>query len=68
MTQDYQQARQWYEKGAAAGSADSMYSLGYLYEQAQGVTKDYQQARQWYERAAAAGNKNAQERLIVLPQ
>ncbi len=45
-----------------------MYGLATLYEHGLGVTQDYQQARLWYEKAAAAGIKEAQERLMALPQ
>ena len=40
VAQDYTQARQWYEKAAAAGNAQAMYNLGWLYEHGQGVARD----------------------------
>jgi TPR repeat protein len=63
VTQDYQQARQWWEKGAATGSAAATYDLGTLYAHGHGVTQDYQQARQWFEKAAAAGEAAAMDAL-----
>lgn len=66
-TSDYGQARQWFQKAAAAGSATAMYNLGVMHEHGHGVAKDYAQARGWYEKAVAAGNAPAAERLSHLP-
>jgi TPR repeat protein len=63
---DYGQARQWYEKAAAAGEATAMTRLGWLYEVGWGVPQDYGQARQWYEKAASYGDIMAKERLQEL--
>jgi len=68
VAQDYQQARQWFEKGAAAGDANAMDNLGVMYQYGQGMTPDYQRARQWYQKAIAAGNENAKQHLQNLPQ
>lgn len=64
--QDYQKARQWYERAAAAGSATGMASLGYLYGFGQGVPADAQKARQWYDKAIAAGNVEAMAYIGIL--
>src|SRR5262245_37582433 len=66
VAQDYGQARQWYEKAAAAGSAGAMANLGMLYHNGQGVAQDYEQARQWYEKAAAGGDDRAMNSLGLL--
>ena len=66
VAQDYGQARQWYEKAAAVGSAAAMQNLGVLYRDGQGVPQDYEQARQWYEKAAVHGNEYAKTRLQEL--
>jgi TPR repeat protein len=66
VAQDYQQARQWFEKAAAAGNIYGMSGLGELYRDGEGVAQDYQQARQWYEKAAAAGETVAMQNLGVL--
>ena len=50
MTQDYAEAKRWYEKGAAAGNSGAMSSLGYIYELGEGVTKDYVEAKRWFEK------------------
>jgi TPR repeat protein len=60
---DYAQARQWYEKAIAAGSAEAMNNLGLLYDRGQGAKQDYAQARQWYEKAIAAGIAEAMNNL-----
>jgi TPR repeat protein len=68
VQQDYQQARQWYEKAVAAGDAAAMTYIGVLYHNGNGVDRDYKQARHWYEKAATAGNADAKERLKNLPK
>jgi TPR repeat protein len=67
VTQDYAQARRWYQKAADAGSAEAMYRLGEMYEEGEGVTQDYAQARRWYQKAADAGNSEARQALLRLP-
>jgi TPR repeat protein len=64
MPQDYQKAREWYKKGAAAGSARAMYCLGNMYDHASGYFGENEQmdcklARSWYEKSAAAGYADA---------
>lgn len=60
VTQDYAQARQWYEKAVAQGNANAQANLGTLYLNGQGVPQDYALARQWYAKAIAQGNADAQ--------
>jgi TPR repeat protein len=63
ITQDYAQARQWYEKAAVGGIAAAMFNLGRAYENGEAVPMDHHRAREWYEKAAAAGDSNAVSRL-----
>jgi len=63
---DHAQARHWFQKAAAAGSAAAMHNLGAMYEHGHGVAQDYAQARGWYRRAAEAGHAPAAERLYRL--
>ena len=46
-------AKEWYDKGAAMGSALAMANLAALFEHGRGVSQNLVQARLWYERAAA---------------
>ena len=55
VSQDYVQARQWYEQAAAQGNAWAQWALGYAYYLGEGVPQDYAKAREWYEKAAAQG-------------
>ena len=66
VTQDYQKARQWWEKAAGEGHGAAMSNLGGLYYFGYGVTRDYVQARQWFEKGAAAGSAVAMYHLGVL--
>ena len=66
VQQDYQKAREWYEKAAAQGLPEAQLNLGILYDQGLGVRQDYQKAREWYEKAAAQGLPEAQLNLGIL--
>jgi uncharacterized protein len=48
VSQDYVQARQWYEKAAAQGDARAQYNLGVLYGKGLGVPQDDVRAYMWY--------------------
>jgi TPR repeat protein len=66
VTKDYTQARQWYEKSAAAGNPMAIANLGLYYANGWGGPKDAAQARNLWEKAAAAGNDQAKEALKKL--
>jgi TPR repeat protein len=68
VTQDYAQARTWYEKSAANGNAAAANDLGVLYYLGGGAAQDYAQARSLFEKAAAAGNSGAMNNLGTLYQ
>jgi TPR repeat protein len=63
VTQDYAEAKRWYEKAAAAGNSAAMNNIGYVYAQGKGVTQDHAKAKRWYEKAAAAGNSAAMNNI-----
>jgi TPR repeat protein len=63
VNQDYDKARQWFDKGAAHGHAEAMDELGLLYASGQGVVQDYQEARKWFEKSAVAGSAPAMNNL-----
>jgi uncharacterized protein len=52
VANDYDKAREWFEKAADKGDAGAMFNLGRLYANGYGVAKDYDKAREWYEKAA----------------
>lgn len=54
--QDYVQARQWYEKAAAAGLSGAQNNLGSLYLNGQGVAKDDAKAYELFKKAADQGS------------
>lgn len=60
---DFVAARAGWEKGAADGDVYSMFNLGTLYENGQGVTRDYVIAKTWYEKALALKHPDAAEAL-----
>ena len=66
VTQDYAEAKRWYEKAAAAGHSGAMVNLGDVYRYGRGVTKSVADARTWYQKATAAGSPDAQKRLDAL--
>ncbi|WP_052046260.1 tetratricopeptide repeat protein [Candidatus Paracaedibacter symbiosus] len=52
MTKDDTEAVKWYRKAADQGHAEAQFSLGYCYNNGEGVTKDYTEAVKWYCKAA----------------
>ena len=66
VAQDYAKAREWYERGADAGDANSMSNLGALYLNGYGVPPDYVKAREWFEKAAENGVSMAMFNLGVI--
>jgi hypothetical protein len=63
---DYKKAMDWYEKAAAAGNAEAMASIGYLYDTGYGKSwgnPNYKKARDWYQKAAEAGSAGAMNNL-----
>ncbi|EPM4783081.1 tetratricopeptide repeat protein [Providencia stuartii] len=63
VIQDYQKARQWYEKAAKQNNADAQYKLGVMFSHGWGGEQDDQQARLWYLKSAQQGNSSAQSNL-----
>src|SRR5271169_4603771 len=66
VPQDYNKAKEWWERAAAAGFAGAMRNLGALYAQGRGVPQDYQKAKEWFEKSAAAGDRDAEQALKML--
>ncbi len=70
VKRDYGQAREWYEKAAAASDSEpsslAQYNLGILYYKGQGVPQDLATARRWWEKSAAQGYANAQQALQAI--
>jgi TPR repeat protein len=63
---DYAEAAQIWRVMAGKGDASSRYSLGFLFEQGQGVSRDPSKAAYWYELAARQGYALAQGNLGTL--
>jgi TPR repeat protein len=61
----YEQAMQWYTKGAEAGLPGAMYKLGSMLDQGQGVAAppDCLAAADWFRPAADAGHRAAANNL-----
>jgi TPR repeat protein len=57
---EYEQAVEWYVKGAKAGFPSAMFNLGVSLDEGQGVAApDYPAAAGWFRRAADAGHEDA---------
>ncbi len=63
VTQDLQQAADWYQKSAEQGNAVAMSKLGNAYLTGTGVTQDDAKAASWFGRAASAGDAWSLEQL-----
>jgi len=66
VSQDYDKAREWYEKAAAQNHATAQYLLGLLYAQGRGIERDDSKAREWWEKAAKQGFPPAQTGMGLL--
>ena len=53
---DYQKAVQLYQKACDGGEARGCFSLGFLYQNGQGVKQDYQKAAELYQKACDGGH------------
>ena len=63
MTKDLVEAVKWYRKSAEQNFARAQNSLGYSYEEGQGVAKDLVEAAKWYRKAAEQNDAMAQLNL-----
>lgn len=61
----YKEALVWYELAANKKHKEAQYSLGWQYEQGQGVSKDTIKAMEYYRMAAEQGHTDAQRRLGI---
>ena len=66
VAKDHGKAREWFEKGAAAGEGYAMNNLGRLYQNGLGVPLDLAKAREWREKAAATGNRYGKGELALM--
>jgi hypothetical protein len=60
---DYRQALTWYRRAAEQNYPDAEFSLGYMYEQGEGVNRDYREAKRYYTAAAQQGHATAENNL-----
>lgn len=56
ITQNYEEAKVWYERLANCGQQAAMIWLAYMYLNGQGVERSTSHARQWCEKAIKKGN------------
>lgn len=54
------------EQKAIQGDPEAQYSLGYMYENGEGVPQDYVKAVEWYSKAADQGDGDGQFNLGVM--
>ena len=62
---DYTAAMKWYLKAASQGDAEAENSIGYMYDNGQGVKEDNATAARWYRKAADHGLAAAQYNLGI---
>lgn len=60
LLKDYERALQEYKK---VDDPRSMYQIGYMYDNGEGVPQDTKEAAQWYLKAAEKGHARAQYRM-----
>ena len=59
-TQDYSQAKKWFEASAKQGHASAQYNLGLMYLKGKVIPKDLDKAKLWLEKASNQGHLEAQ--------
>jgi len=59
-TQDYSQAKKWFEASAKQGHASAQYNLGLMYLKGKVIPKDLNKAKLWLEKASNQGHLEAQ--------
>ncbi|WP_149721957.1 tetratricopeptide repeat protein [Campylobacter concisus] len=65
---DYQKAAELLQKACDGGDAMGCYSLGFLYQNGQGVKQDYQKAAELYQKGCDGRNAGGCSNLGVLYQ
>jgi TPR repeat protein len=66
VQQNYEQARDYFEKAAKQGDAAAMSNLGHMYAQGLGIPQDNATARQYFEDGVKRGNAAAKNGLGYL--
>lgn len=66
LSQDYQKARQWYEKSTVQNDTQAQFDPGVMNERREGGSINPEQARSWYELAGKNGHKEGCERYKSL--
>jgi TPR repeat protein/predicted Ser/Thr protein kinase len=59
----YAEAKELFDTAASNGNLNAQYSLGYMYENGEGVTRNYAEAVKWYRLSGAQGSVDAQNNL-----
>ena len=70
VSQDYTQARKWFEEAADDdlwhNDAQAQYNLGIIYRDGLGVPEDSEKAIEWLRKAAEKGHEEAKIQLQLL--
>jgi|SaaInlStandDraft_2_1057019.scaffolds.fasta_scaffold19895_2 Zn-dependent protease with chaperone function len=66
VTQDHEEAAQWYRMAAIQGYTIAQYNLGLMYQSGQGVKQDSKEAVIWLRKAAEQGDAGAQHSIGVM--
>jgi len=65
VSQDFDEARHWYQLAAAKGDIASQAGLGELYRYGYGVAQSYPRAYMWFSLAASALTENRPDRIAA---
>ena len=67
VTQDTDEAIEWYERSAELGDSDGYVNIGTIYFNGQVADKDNKKAKTYWQKAAAMGNQIALNNLKLVP-
>lgn len=63
VTQDYDQAMQWYQKAADLGESLAMNNIAWFYDKGRGLKEDAQEAARWMESALRVGSESSRKQM-----
>ncbi|ENR5900654.1 sel1 repeat family protein, partial [Providencia stuartii] len=66
VEQDYQQALQWYQKGAEQDNELAQFNLAQMYDKGLGVRQSKSTAKIWYSKSCDNGNQDGCKRVLEL--
>ena len=65
-SQDYKEAKKWFQRAAEQGLPEAQHNLGFMYYEGMGVSQNYSEALKWFKKAAKQNRPKAQHNIGVI--